>query len=148
MQGARCGTVGSCPEPKADAQPLSHPGVPLITYFLFVIREAARRVGPCLTQETEVLPPAIHHSQAVKKPALLVLRTQVGTGACLRLVCCIWAVSPSQGMRALDYMEALPWCSHHVHLCRWYYAALYACRLTQICSSYCFTHTSFSKTDQ
>ena len=33
MQGARCGTqsqiLGSCPEPKADAQPLSHPGVPL-----------------------------------------------------------------------------------------------------------------------
>ena len=31
-QEARCrtlsGTPGSCPEPKADAQPLSHPGVP------------------------------------------------------------------------------------------------------------------------
>ena len=31
-QGARCGTQspdsGSCPELKADAQPLSHPGVP------------------------------------------------------------------------------------------------------------------------
>ena len=25
-------TLGSCPEPKADAQPLSHPGV-LLTYF-------------------------------------------------------------------------------------------------------------------
>ena len=32
LQGARCGTQsripGSHPEPKADAQPLSHPGVP------------------------------------------------------------------------------------------------------------------------
>ena len=32
MQGARCGTrswiPGSHPEPKADAQPLSHPGIP------------------------------------------------------------------------------------------------------------------------
>ena len=29
-EGARCGTrfLGSGPEPKADAQPLSHPGVP------------------------------------------------------------------------------------------------------------------------
>ena len=30
-QGARCGTrsqiLGSCPEPKVDAQPLSHPGI-------------------------------------------------------------------------------------------------------------------------
>ena len=37
MQGARCGTrsgtPGSHPEPKADAQPLSHPSVPL-TGFL------------------------------------------------------------------------------------------------------------------
>ena len=33
MQGAQCGTLsrilGSCPEPKADAQPLSNPGVPV-----------------------------------------------------------------------------------------------------------------------
>ena len=32
MQGAECRTrsqiPGSCPEPKADAQPLSHPGIP------------------------------------------------------------------------------------------------------------------------
>ena len=27
-QGARCGTPRSCPEPKADAQPLSYPGAP------------------------------------------------------------------------------------------------------------------------
>ena len=27
-------TLGSCPEPKVDAQPLSHPGAPLIC-FLF-----------------------------------------------------------------------------------------------------------------
>ena len=27
------GTPGSCPELKADAQPLSHPGVPHIFYF-------------------------------------------------------------------------------------------------------------------
>ena len=26
------GTVGSCPEPKADAQPLSHPGVLIILF--------------------------------------------------------------------------------------------------------------------
>ena len=33
-QGARCGirsqTPGSCPEPKTDAQLLSHPGIPLV----------------------------------------------------------------------------------------------------------------------
>ena len=27
------GTPGSCPEPKADAQPLRHPGVPPFYYF-------------------------------------------------------------------------------------------------------------------
>ena len=27
-------TPGSCPEPKADAQPQSHPGVPLIVIYL------------------------------------------------------------------------------------------------------------------
>ena len=27
------GTPGSCPEPKADAQPLSHPGVPINHFF-------------------------------------------------------------------------------------------------------------------
>ena len=36
-QGARCGTrswiLGSHPEPNADAQPLSHPGVPKSPYF-------------------------------------------------------------------------------------------------------------------
>ena len=26
------GTPGSCPEPKADAQPLSHPGAPAMQY--------------------------------------------------------------------------------------------------------------------
>ena len=34
MQGAQPGTLsqipGSCPEPKADAQPLSHPGIPIL----------------------------------------------------------------------------------------------------------------------
>ena len=28
------GTTGSCPEPKADAQPLGHPGVPKLSSFL------------------------------------------------------------------------------------------------------------------
>ena len=28
------GTVGSCPEPKADAQPLSHPGIPVEEYLI------------------------------------------------------------------------------------------------------------------
>ena len=28
------GTLGSRPEPKADAQPLSHPGVPVVMNFL------------------------------------------------------------------------------------------------------------------
>ena len=36
MQGARCGTrsliPGSYPEPKADAQPLSRPGVPIVVH--------------------------------------------------------------------------------------------------------------------
>ena len=35
--GARCGTrsqnSGSCPEPKADAQPRSHPGILLKNFF-------------------------------------------------------------------------------------------------------------------
>ena len=30
------GTLGSCPEPKADAQPLSHPGVPLTSVFKYL----------------------------------------------------------------------------------------------------------------
>ena len=37
MQGARCGAQspdpGSCPGLKADAQLLSHPGIPLLKYF-------------------------------------------------------------------------------------------------------------------
>ena len=37
--GARCGTpssgtLGSHPEPKADAQPLNHPGIPVTGFFL------------------------------------------------------------------------------------------------------------------
>ena len=36
-QGARCGTrsgtPGSCPEPKAGTQPLSHPGIPILQFF-------------------------------------------------------------------------------------------------------------------
>ena len=27
------GTPGSCPEPKADTQPLSHPGIPILPPF-------------------------------------------------------------------------------------------------------------------
>ena len=39
--GARCGTqsleLGSCPEPKADAEPLSHPGdLPIDFFQLFL----------------------------------------------------------------------------------------------------------------
>ena len=37
-QGAQYGTQspdqGSQPEPKADAQPLSYPGIPMVNYFL------------------------------------------------------------------------------------------------------------------
>ena len=36
-EGAQCGldprTPGSCPEPKAGAQLLSHPGIPQINFF-------------------------------------------------------------------------------------------------------------------
>ena len=39
-QGVRCGTrswdPGSCPEPRADAQPLSHPGV--LVFILYKIK--------------------------------------------------------------------------------------------------------------
>ena len=28
-------TPGSCPEPKADAQPLSHPGAPKMSFLIF-----------------------------------------------------------------------------------------------------------------
>ena len=32
--GLNPGTLGSCPEPKADTEPLSHPGIPeLIKFF-------------------------------------------------------------------------------------------------------------------
>ena len=34
------GTPGSCPEPKVDTQPLSHPGV-LINDFLYYIKKMA-----------------------------------------------------------------------------------------------------------
>ena len=27
--------LGGCPEPKADAQPLSHPGIPMSSFFFF-----------------------------------------------------------------------------------------------------------------
>ena len=41
MQGARYGTqswiLGSSPEPKADAQRLSHPGVPTVYFLITVI---------------------------------------------------------------------------------------------------------------
>ena len=36
------GTPGSCPEPKADAQPLSHPGAPLIGYYMSIITQFKR----------------------------------------------------------------------------------------------------------
>ena len=36
--GLDSGTPGSCPEPKADAQPLSHPGVPTASFrTLFLV---------------------------------------------------------------------------------------------------------------
>ena len=35
--GLHPGTLGPCPEPKADAQPLSHPGGFIIIIFLFMI---------------------------------------------------------------------------------------------------------------
>ena len=51
-------TPGSRPEPKADAQPLSHPGVPIL-YFLFTEyhsgKWARERVGSAA--EREVLAP-------------------------------------------------------------------------------------------
>ena len=30
--GLHPGTLGSCPEPKADTQPLSHPGIPILAH--------------------------------------------------------------------------------------------------------------------
>ena len=32
------GTLGSCPEPKADGQPLSHPGVPISLHFRLLMK--------------------------------------------------------------------------------------------------------------
>ena len=37
------GTPGSCPEPKADAQLLDHPGVPIISVFKHFLK--------CVTEE-------------------------------------------------------------------------------------------------
>ena len=41
MQRAHCGTqswiLGSCPEPKADTQPLSHLGVPLLFFYFLLL---------------------------------------------------------------------------------------------------------------
>ena len=36
--GFNPGTLGSRPEPKADTQPLSHPGVPGCSFFFFFLR--------------------------------------------------------------------------------------------------------------
>ena len=33
VQGAQCGTPGLCPEPKADTQPLSHPGTAIFCFY-------------------------------------------------------------------------------------------------------------------
>ena len=37
MYGAQCGTRSRDPEPKADAQPLSHPGVPFSHQLLSIV---------------------------------------------------------------------------------------------------------------
>ena len=37
--GLNPGTPGSCPEPKADTQPLSHPGVPVREFKVIIIKE-------------------------------------------------------------------------------------------------------------
>ena len=34
------GTPGSCPEPKADAQPLSHPSIPCVWQFYWFLKSA------------------------------------------------------------------------------------------------------------
>ena len=39
--GLNPGTPGSCPEPKADAQPLSHPGCPKALVFFFFLFKAS-----------------------------------------------------------------------------------------------------------
>ena len=40
------GTPGSCPEPKADAQPLSHPGIPLLGLNPTLLLSGLGRVIP------------------------------------------------------------------------------------------------------
>ena len=46
LQGARCGTQSQeseiCPEPKANTQPLSHPGVPLHTFLTLTSAKGLR----------------------------------------------------------------------------------------------------------
>ena len=39
------GTPGLCPGPKADAQPLSHPGVPGNKFRIIIIRRLGGSVG-------------------------------------------------------------------------------------------------------
>ena len=46
-------TPGSHPEPKADAQPLSHPGAPKLLYFKGVILEGE---FSCITKEKDFIP--------------------------------------------------------------------------------------------
>ena len=48
--GLNPGTSGSCPEPKADAQPLSHPGIPRFFYLFTHERQRHRqreKQAPC-----------------------------------------------------------------------------------------------------
>ena len=52
--GTRCGTQsqdpGSCPEATAEAQPLSHPGVPNVDFFTFIFKPA--KLGFLLSKNT------------------------------------------------------------------------------------------------
>ena len=68
LGGARCGTqsqdVGSHPEPKADTQPLSHPGVPGLP-FLDVLE--ARGAGHMLWRRFEALDIVVIFSRQQEK---------------------------------------------------------------------------------
>ena len=48
--GLNPGTLGSCPEPKADAQPLSHPGVPPKKSFKKIRRKECLGSGRVLEE--------------------------------------------------------------------------------------------------
>ena len=71
---------GSCPEPKADAQSLSHPGVPIISSIQDLDRLSRREAGGPLVNPKSLGEPGMGFISTLLHLSCLMLAHGVGSG--------------------------------------------------------------------